>query len=79
VLTATARKEGNEFLADLAWTGATSERVDIYRDGAWIVTTANDGAFTDALGKQKKGRTFVYRVCQAGTPFCSNEAPVGTG
>ena len=35
---------------DLSWSGATSTSVDIYRNGARIVTTANDGFYTDRIG-----------------------------
>ena len=73
-LSANARKSRGQLFADLAWTGATSDDVDIYRNGALIVTTENDGVFTDALGKPKKGTVFVYEVCHASTQICSNEA-----
>jgi subtilisin-like proprotein convertase family protein len=75
-LSANARRARGVLFADLAWTGATSAEVDIYRNGALIVTTENDGAFTDPLGKPKKGTVFVYRVCHASTQICSNEAIV---
>jgi subtilisin-like proprotein convertase family protein len=76
ILDANGRQARGQFFADLTWTGATSNQVDIYRNGALIVTTPNDGAHTDALGKQKKGRIFTYKVCNAGTQICSNEASV---
>jgi subtilisin-like proprotein convertase family protein len=76
VLEADARKARGQLFADLTWTGATSEEVDIYRNGAVIVTTENDGAFTDPLGKPRKGTVFVYKVCHASTQICSNEAIV---
>ena len=61
--------------ANLAWSGATSTSVDVFRNGARITTTANDGAYTDALGKGAKG-TYTYRVCNAGTTTCSGDASV---
>jgi len=61
--------------ADLSWTGATSNRVDVYRNGALIVTTRNDGSYTDKIGGPPPG-TFTYQVCNAGTQTCSNEATV---
>ena len=61
--------------ADLAWSGATSTSVDVYRDGAKITTTANDGAHTDNIGKSGGG-TYTYRICEAGTVTCSNDATV---
>lgn len=61
--------------ADLTWSGATSTNVDIFRNGSKITTTANDGAHTDNLGRGASG-TFTYRVCEAGTSICSNDASV---
>lgn len=55
---------------DLEWSGTTSDSVDVYRDGAVVDTTANDGAYTDDTG-QKGGGSHTYQVCEAGTPTCS--------
>lgn len=57
---------------DLSWSGATSTSVDVFRNGAKVTTTANDGAHTDSIGKVSG--TFTYKVCEAGTTTCSNEA-----
>jgi subtilisin len=66
--------QGNKF-ADLTWSGATSTNVDVYRNGAVITTTANDGAYTDGpLGKG--GGSATYQVCQAETSTCSNTVTV---
>ena len=57
---------------DLAWSGATSANVDVYRDGSIVTTTANDGVYRDPVGG-KGGGTFTYKVCEAGSPTaCSN-------
>lgn len=61
--------------ADLSWSGASSSSIDLYRDGAVIATTENDGVFTDHIDQRGKG-TYTYRVCEAGTATCSNEATV---
>jgi subtilisin family serine protease len=61
--------------ADLAWSGATSTNVDIFRNAVKIATTANDGAHTDNINK-KGGGTYTYQVCEAGTATCSNTATV---
>lgn len=61
--------------ADLTWSGATSTSVDIFRSGAKITTTANDGFHTDNIGK-KGGGSYTYKVCEAGTSTCSNEVTV---
>jgi len=60
---------------DLTWSGATSTNVDVYRDGGLIVTTANDGAYTDSTGN-KGGGSYVYEVCEEGTTTCSNPVTV---
>lgn len=59
--------------ADLSWSGATSSSVDIYRDGAIVAVTENDGAYTDHINR-KGGGSYVYKLCEAGTSTCSNEA-----
>ena len=61
--------------ADLSWSGATSNRVDVYRNGVLIVTTRNDGFQTDKIGGPPPG-TFTYKVCNQGTQTCSNNATV---
>lgn len=62
------KSRGNAYV-DLSWSGGSSSTVDIYRNGSLIATTANDGSFTDALGKKVRG-SFTYEVCEAGD--CSN-------
>jgi len=42
---------------------------------ASLVTTTNDGLYTDAIGG-KGHATYTYRVCNAGTQTCSNQATV---
>lgn len=75
VLTATGRTEGGVQYMSLKWTGATGTMVDIYRSGVRIRTTANDGS--DTNGRTFQGpATYVFRVCQAGTSVCSNDATV---
>jgi serine protease len=61
--------------ADLTWSGATSTDVDVYRAGQKIVTTSNDGEYTDNLNS-KGGGSATYKVCEAGTSTCSSEVTV---
>ena len=68
----TPRTQGVNY-ADLIWTGAVSANVDIYRNDSKIVTTPNDGAYTDKVGKIT---TATYQVCEAGTTTCSNSVTV---
>jgi subtilisin family serine protease len=70
-LSATAVKQQGNRWVDLAWSGATSASVDVYRNGAFITTTANDGAHRDTVNR---GGTYTYRVCEAGTSVCSSDA-----
>jgi subtilisin family serine protease len=62
--------------ADLAWSGATTDNVDVYRDGTKITTTDNDGADTDNIAK-KGGGSYTYKLCEAGSQTaCSAEVTV---
>ena len=62
----------------LAWSGVSGHRADVYRNGSRLVTTHNDGSFTDKLPRRASG-TFTYRVCAAGTNTCSCNVSVGLG
>jgi hypothetical protein len=46
--------------------------VDVYRNGAKVATTMNDGAYTDTTGTKGPG-TYIYQVCAAGTLTCSKQ------
>jgi len=74
-LAATGYKVKGRQYADLAWSGATSTNVDIFRDGVKIATVANSGSYTDNIGKVGGG-SYTYQVCEAGTSTCSNTATV---
>ena len=64
---------------DLSWNGATSNNIDVYRNGVLIVTVPNiPGFYTDHIGVRGKG-TYTYRVCGAGTQNCSNQVTVRFG
>ncbi|MEO8089441.1 MAG: galactose oxidase-like domain-containing protein [Gemmatimonadales bacterium] len=74
-LTATGRQDAAVQYLSLKWTGATGAMVDVYRNGTWLRTTANDGSDTNARTFQGAA-TYVLRVCQAGSTICSNDATV---
>jgi len=74
-LSATGTKTKGNASVNLTWSGASSTSVDIFRNNTKIITTANDGAHTDALPKGSSG-TFTYKVCNSGTTTCSNNASV---
>jgi len=73
-LTANGTKSKGLASTSLTWSGATGTNVDVYRNNTLLTTTANDGTHTDSLGKVTG--TFTYRVCNAGTSTCSNNASV---
>ena len=74
-LSAKGRKVAGINTVRLTWSGASSSDIDIYRDSVLIVTTANDGSYTDSTGETGRAR-YTYRVCEAGTQTCSNNARV---
>ncbi len=74
VLTATRRQMGGVVSVRLDWTGATSTKVDIYRDGVQIARVRNNGRYKDSL---TVSGTYVYKVCEVGGAMdCSNEVTV---
>ena len=74
-LTASGAVQGGRPKTTLNWTGATGANVDVFRNNVKITTTANDGSHVDQLAKNTHG-TFTYKVCNAGTATCSNNASV---
>ncbi|MBA2292702.1 MAG: S8 family serine peptidase [Gemmatimonadales bacterium] len=74
-LSATGYKVKGTQRVDLTWSGATSTNVDVFRGSSKIVTTANDGAYTDNIGAKGSG-SYTYKICQAGTTTCSNSVTV---
>jgi len=57
--------------AELTWSGATSGKIDIYRNGRLTGSTDNSGIYTD--GPFYTWRPVTYQVCEANTIICSNE------
>jgi len=74
-LQASGRKVGGINTSRLTWSGATSNNMDVYREGVVIATVPNTGAYTDSTGTTGRAR-FTYKVCEAGTSTCSNDARV---
>jgi len=73
-LSVVARQIRTNKYADLTWAGATSVSVDVYRNGIFVTTTPNDGAYTDKPPKSLTSAT--YQVCESGSSNCSNEVTV---
>jgi len=71
-LTASDKVNRRWIIVDLQWSGATSSNVDIFRNGVFLSTTSNDGAYSDKINNQGGG-SFTYKVCEEGTSTCSNE------
>ncbi len=63
---------GSRNYAELSWSGGSTSRVDIYRNGARIRSTSNDGSFRDNL-RYATG-AFTYRICEQNKNVCSNDA-----
>ena len=62
--------------ADLSWDGATTDQVEVYRDGVLIDTVdADAGGYTDDIDQRGSG-TYTYRVCEADGGACSDEVTV---
>jgi subtilisin family serine protease len=69
-LSANAYKDKGSQVVDLNWSGAMTTNVDVYRDEQLIVTTANDGSFTDALNV-KGGGSYSYKICEDASTTCT--------
>jgi PKD repeat protein len=74
-LTVVGRADATKQYMALDWTGAGGATVDVYRNGARIINTPNDGHYGNSRTFHGPA-TYVYKVCQAGTTTCSNEATV---
>ncbi|PYI99368.1 MAG: hypothetical protein DMF00_11130 [Verrucomicrobia bacterium] len=74
-LSAAGHKVGGINTVHLTWSGATSANIDVYRDRVVIATVPNTGSDTDSTGDTGRAR-YTYKVCEAGTMTCSNDATV---
>jgi hypothetical protein len=75
VLTASGRTDGTTQYMTLDWTGARGTSVDVYRNGALISRTANDGHYVNSRAFSGPA-TYTYKVCETGTTVCSNQQTV---
>jgi aqualysin 1 len=62
---------------NLTWSGANGVAVDVYRNGDFLTTVLNNGAYTDTSGPWETPNIFTYQVCEAGTETCSNGSTSG--
>jgi hypothetical protein len=75
-LTATGAVSGGRPKTTLNWTGGSGANVDVFRNSVKITTTANDGNHVDSTLAKNTHGTFTFKVCNAGTTTCSNNASV---
>lgn len=61
-LSATGYKVKGRQAVDLSWGVSSALNVDVYRNGSKIVTTANDGSYTDNIGTVGGGSYSYYLV-----------------
>ena len=61
---------------DLSWSDAVGSSVLIKRNSTPLTTTADDGAYTDNLGKNPSG-DYSYEVCESDGSACSDSVTVG--
>ena len=69
------KAKGGLQTVDLTWTGFSATMIDVFRNGVRVNTVQNQGRVTDMLNK-KGGGSYTYKVCDAGTSSCSNNASV---
>ena len=74
-LSAQKKRVGGINTVGLTWSGATSNDVDVYRNGVVVATTSNDGRYADSTGDTGRAQ-YMYAVCEAGTQNCSNTVTV---
>jgi PKD repeat protein len=75
VLTASGRTQTGQQLMTLDWTGAKGATVSVYRNGALLINTPNDGHYVNSRNFVGPA-TYVYKVCELGTTVCSNQVTV---
>jgi len=65
---------GSTGYANLYWDGATTSKVDIYRNGSLHRTTNNDGHYQNRI--RRANGSYTYRVCDQDTNNCSADVTV---
>jgi PKD repeat protein len=75
VLSVARRLSGQWTWADLTWTGFDGGTVRVFRNGALLATTTDDGAYSYRVGRRATG-TDTWRVCDVQDGACSNDATV---
>jgi hypothetical protein len=76
VLRANTDRLNRSLVVHLAWTGATTASVKIFRNQVLIARVENTGSYSDTLTVHD---IYTYQVCEARTGNCSNEVHVRFG
>ncbi|HEY5775206.1 MAG TPA: S8 family serine peptidase [Xanthomonadales bacterium] len=64
-------RDGTGRSITLTWFGATGPNVDVYVNGNWNNSTANDGSVTYTVNKRA---TYTFKICETdSTTACSND------
>lgn len=75
-LSLAGRKAKGINFVDLTWSGATTEHVDIWRNGSKLLITTNGGFYSDNT-RTKGSATFTYKVCEFNSTInCSPERTI---
>jgi subtilisin family serine protease len=71
-ITLNGTRSGNLRNATLNWSGATGTNVDVYINGSFNISTANDGTVS-YRGLNRKS-SYLFQICETGSvTSCSNE------
>jgi hypothetical protein len=72
-LSVSSSRDKGVWHADLNWSGATGDMVQIKREGAVVDDSApNNGAYSDELGK-KVSNSYFYEVCEIPLGACASD------
>lgn len=74
ILIASGYKVKGNWHTDLSWNSTGT--FDIYRGGKMIATVSGSSATYTDVTNFKGGGSLIYKICEAGTTLCSNEAIV---
>jgi hypothetical protein len=59
----------------LSWSGFTSAKVSLYRNGVEVARTENDGSYIHNI-KATGSATYLFKLCELLSTTCSNEVTV---
>lgn len=65
-------KRGSQ--VELKWSGATTRKVNVYRNGVMLTATANDGSHIDVLNNPYG--IYTYQICEDSSANCSKISSV---